>query len=246
MVLLLDNILLIHLPALRSLDLGIQYHGTRWNITTAVVPLTYLRLSLPSMDILIRLISTPPLFQTLRQLHIQIGNSHFDSKGDFSASMSHLPIRMINLHTFTLLQTFFSVLTIEWTVFEMLTSSKMMPVLRRANTSIFIKINDLNRIGSSSLFTDHRHVDVHFVFNLVNCPQDTNMSQYIPRGSCFHPREIVGATLLVNRWRNRSKWPTNANPFVSYSPMIFYIYLTIKYEEKKGNLRFLHTNLTLI
>ncbi|CAF3239946.1 unnamed protein product [Rotaria sp. Silwood2] len=189
MVMLLNNILLIHLSALRSLDLGMKYYRTCWPITTAVVPLTYLRLSLLNMDILIRLMSTPPLFQTLRQLHLQIGDSDFNSH--FSVSMFHLSIRMINLHTFTFVQTFFSMLTIEWTVFEMLTSSKIMPVLRHANVSIFININDLNRIGSSSLFTDHRHVDIHFVFNLIN----------------------FGATLLVNNWSDRSEWLTDGDPF---------------------------------
>ncbi len=39
---LIDSILLIHLPALRSLDLGMENYGTSWPITTAIVPLTYL------------------------------------------------------------------------------------------------------------------------------------------------------------------------------------------------------------
>ncbi|CAF5041948.1 unnamed protein product, partial [Rotaria sp. Silwood1] len=85
-------------------------------------------------------------------------------------------------------------------------SSIIMPVLRHANVSIFININDLNRIGSSSLFTDRRHVDVHFVFNLINCPQCINVSQYIPHVNCFHRCEIVSATLLVNNWSDRSEW----------------------------------------
>ncbi|CAF4927964.1 unnamed protein product [Rotaria sp. Silwood1] len=88
-----------------------------------------------------------------------------------------------------------------------------MSVLRYANVSIFININDLDRIGSPSLFTDHRHVDVHFVFNLINCPQYINVSQYIPRVNCFHRREIVGATLLVNNWSDRSEWLNDGDLF---------------------------------
>ncbi|CAF3397041.1 unnamed protein product [Rotaria sp. Silwood1] len=128
--------------------------------------------------------STPPLFKTLRQLHICISYNHSPKP------TANLSIPMFNLHTFTLVQTFFSMYTIEWTLFETLTSSKIMPILRRANVSLFIDINDLNRISSSALFTDHRHVNVNFAFNLFNCPKYIEMTQYIPRGNRFHPREI--------------------------------------------------------
>ncbi len=214
---LMNNILLNDLPALRSLDLGMKYHGTAWLNTTAIVPLTYLCLSLSSMDSLILLLSTPPLSNTLKQLHAKIGNSRFNIHSSMSAC--DLSIQMINLHTFILVQKFFSALTIKWTIFERLTSSKVMPVLRRANVSIFLRMNDLSRIGSSSLFTDHRHVDVHFAFHLIKCRQSSEVTQYIPRGHRFHPREIVGATFLINNWTNRSKWVTEDNPFVSHSSL---------------------------
>jgi len=111
-----------------------------------------------------------------------------------------------------------------------------MPVLRRANVSIFININDLNRISLSPLFTDHRHVDVHFAFSLINCPQYIKVTQYIPRGNHFHPREIVGATFVVNDWSIRSEWLTNGDPFVSYCSVIFLFtfYCKRKYEEKEN------------
>ncbi|CAF4201985.1 unnamed protein product [Rotaria sp. Silwood2] len=211
MVQLINNILLFQLPALRSLDLGMEYYGTRWPITTAIVPLTYLRLGLPTIDILVHLISTPSLSNTLRQLHVKVRNSIFNTQTPISTT--NLSIRMVNLHTFTLFQKFFSELTIEWTVFETLTSSNVMPVLRRANVSIFINANDLNRISSSPLFTDHRHVDVNFAFNLINCPQYIKLTQYIPRGHRFHPRDIVGATFVVNHWSDRSEWLTDGDPF---------------------------------
>ncbi|CAF4772490.1 unnamed protein product, partial [Rotaria sp. Silwood2] len=144
-------------------------------------------LSLSNMDDLLRLISTEPLFDTLRQLHITIGDSV--SNTHCPVSMSNLSIRMINLHTFSLVQTFFSLLTIEWTVFEILTSSNVMPVLRRANVSLFININHLSCISSSG-------IDVHFAFNLLNCPHNIKVTPYIPRGNRFHSREIVGATFV--------------------------------------------------
>ncbi|CAF1582214.1 unnamed protein product, partial [Didymodactylos carnosus] len=167
-----------------------EYYGTSWPITTCIAPLTYLCLGLRSMDILVRLISTPSLSNTLRQLHVKLCNNTFNTQTTISTT--NLSIRMVNLHTFTLVQNFFSELTIKWTVFEILTSSNVMPILRRTNVSIFININDLNRVSSSPLFTDHRHVDVNFAFNLINCLQYIKMTQYIPRGNRFHPREIVG------------------------------------------------------
>ena len=149
MVKLINHILLIYLPALRSLDLGMEYHGTNWPLTTAIIPLTYLRLILPNMDSLVRLLSTPPLSSTLKQLHVGMGEN---TSNIHSIPKSDLSIQMINLHTFTLAQKFFYASTIEWKIFEILTSSTVMPVLRRANVSIFLDINDLNRIGSIITF----------------------------------------------------------------------------------------------
>ncbi|CAF4007563.1 unnamed protein product, partial [Rotaria sp. Silwood1] len=83
------------------------------------------------MDMLVSLMSTPPLSTTLHQLHVKVGNSDFNTRSPIPTSP--LSIRMVSLHTFTLVQTFFSMLTIEWVFFEMLTSSNVMPVLRRAN-----------------------------------------------------------------------------------------------------------------
>lgn len=192
---LLNRIILVHLPELRSLDMGMDYSCICWDITTATVPLTYLRLDLLCLDTLICVMSTPPLCHSLRQLYVKLGPSHSNS---CSAKLtSNKCIQMVNLHTFTLVQNFFSKLTIEWADFEILTSSKVMPVLCRANVSIFISTNNVNRLRSSSFFTDHRHVDVHFAFHLINCPQYTTVTQYIPHGNYFHPREIVGAKFVI-------------------------------------------------
>jgi hypothetical protein len=226
---LIENILHIHLPALQFLDMGMNHYQSLWPITTAIASLTYLRLSLGGMKVLLCVISTQPLANTLRQLHIQMDSMNVACHS--SACMANLSIRMVNLHTFTLVQTFFSELTIEWTDFEVLTSSNVMPVLRRANVSLLLNTNDLNCIGSSSLFIDHRHVDVHFAFNIINCSQYINVTSYIPRGNRFYPREIVGAIFIVNYWcQDKSKWLINDDPFVSY----FALYLKIKYEQKRN------------
>ncbi|CAF3434713.1 unnamed protein product [Rotaria sp. Silwood1] len=39
------------------------------------------------------------------------------------------------------------------------------------------------------------------------------MTQYIPRGNCFYPREIVGATFVVNDWSYRPDRIANDNHF---------------------------------
>jgi hypothetical protein len=123
-----------------------------------------------------------------------------------------------------------------------LTSSNIMPVLRRANISYFINIDDLKRIGSSSIFTDHRHIDVHFAFHLINCSEFLEMTQYIPHGNCFHPREIVGATFVVNDWSYRPDRIANDNHFVSHYPIIFfyifYILFQVKTQRKRKSLCF--------
>ncbi|CAF4963629.1 unnamed protein product [Rotaria sp. Silwood1] len=97
----------------------------------------------------------------------------------------------------------------------------VMPILQRTNVSLFININDLNHISSSSLFIDHRHVDVHFAFNLINGPQYKWITQYIPCGNRFHPREIIGTTFVINHWSNRSEWLTDNDRILSYCSIIF-------------------------
>lgn len=218
---LIKNILLIHLPALRHLDLGMNYGGGDWPSSTAIVPLIYMRLVLQNIEVLVRLMSTSPLSDTLRQLHVQVHHCIYSSS--FPASISTLSIEMVNLHTFTLIQNFFSKFSIDWTHFELLTSSKVMPALRRANVALFMNINDFSHIRSAPLFIDHRRVEVNFAFSVINCPQYNQMTQFIPCGGRFQPREIVGATFVVHEWIDRSEWSATANidPYVSSHSVIF-------------------------
>ncbi|CAF1278593.1 unnamed protein product [Rotaria sordida] len=181
-----------------------------WPITVHV-PLTYLRAALTSMDYLVRIMSTSQLSSSLCQLHVTIDDGNYDNY--CAATTSDQLIPMVNLHTFTFFKAFFSRLIIRWTLIEILTSFNVMPVLQRANMSLFINIDELNRISSSPLFTDHRHVNVHFAFSLINCSQYLEVTQYIPRGNRFHPREIVGATFVVNHWSQKSEWLIDGDPF---------------------------------
>ncbi|CAF1535258.1 unnamed protein product, partial [Rotaria sordida] len=177
------------------------------------------------MDDLVRIMSTQQLSYSLCQLHVTIGNGGY--RKYCTTSIFHSLIPMVNLHTFTFFQHFFSWLRIEWTFIEMLTSSNVMPVLRRANISYFINIDDLKRIGSSSIFTDHRHIDVHFAFHLINCSEFLEMTQYIPRGNCFYPREIVGATFVVNDWSYRPDRIANDNHFGRGFPYCHHMWYTL-------------------
>ena len=232
MMLLINEVLLIQLPALRSLDLGVKYHETGWPFTGAIVPLTYIRVSLPNVGILVKLMSTSPLSNTLRHLHIQAGSDVYDSSGN--NPIHTVSVSMVNLHTFTLVQTYLSQLTIEWQHVEMLTSSKVMPVLRRANFALFVNINDLDRIRSATIFIDHRHVEVNFAFSLVNCRRYDEMTQLIPCGSHFHPREIAGATFVVNAWCERSKRVDHGDPYVSACFTIFLLIIWSQMSDSSG------------
>ena len=80
-------------------------------------------------------------------------------------------MEMVNLHTFTLVQTFFSRFSIDWAHFELLTSSKVMSALQRTNVALFMNINDFSHIRSAPLFTDHCRVEVNFAFSLISCPE---------------------------------------------------------------------------
>lgn len=214
LVALLKNVLLVYLPSLRHLDLGVDYHLIAWPSTNAIVPLTYIRANLQDLEMLVELMSTSPLSGTLQQLHVKVHYSFHSSS--FPESIRNLSIEMINLHTLTVVQDFFCEFTVGWTSFEILTSSKVMPVLRRANIALVMNINDFSSISSAPLFIDHRRVDVNFAFNFINCPRYDEMTQFVPRGSRFHPREIVGATFVVNGWRDRSEWLPDGDPYVRF------------------------------
>ncbi|CAF4055709.1 unnamed protein product [Rotaria sordida] len=188
------------LPTLQSLDLGMEtsfdLHG--WPFKMIQAPLTYLKISLGRTHLLIDIFSTKPLSSTLQQLHIKIS----DFCGDMYFSLrdkDFLP-RMESLHTFTFVKSLKWHSSEEWTLVNVLTASKVMPVLRRMNFSIVIDINDLNQMNHSALFDDDRHIDVHYVFMISDNREHFEVNQYVPHGSLSHSRKIVSATFISECW----------------------------------------------
>ncbi|CAF2504455.1 unnamed protein product [Rotaria sp. Silwood2] len=206
-MMLAHNIILIHLPALRTLDFGFTYYWITWPITVCV-PLTYLRVALTSMGDLVRIMSTSQLACALRQLHVTIDNGNYN---DYcTATTSNQLIRMVNLHTFTFFKLF-------------LDYNNEMDIDRHSD---IVQCHACSST-SSPLFTDHRHVDVHFAFSLINYPQHLEVTQYIPRGNRFQPREIVGATFVVNHWSEKSEWLTDGDPFARGDQYYHHMWYTL-------------------
>ncbi|CAF1415402.1 unnamed protein product [Rotaria sp. Silwood1] len=188
---LVENVL-PHLSALRSLDLGqdIGLGLTNWYITTIQSPINYLRVSMQDIPHLCHVISRETLSTTLEQFHVTMRSLHVIRENSLPKGL--VLSKMINLHTFTLVQSIFSYNRIEWSTIESLTAPNVMPVLRRMNLAIFISVDDLNCINRSSLFIDDRRIDVQFVFIIDDTSLGIQLSHHVPHGSHFHPRQIVG------------------------------------------------------
>ncbi|CAF2643534.1 unnamed protein product [Rotaria sp. Silwood2] len=155
--------------------------------------------------------STLPLSNTLRQLHVKIADCDYSKY--VTEPITDLLVKMTNLHTLTFVDIFFALSRIEWTFFEMLTSSNTMPVLQRANICLIMNVNDLNCIAPSPIFNDDRHADINFAFSIIDCPAYLQMTQYIPRGSHCHPRELIGATCVI-KYEDKSTQSTyDADPY---------------------------------
>lgn len=123
--------------------------------------------------------------------------------------------KLINLHTFTFVQSISSYNIFEWSIIESLTAPNVMPVLRRMNLAIFLYADDLNRINRSPLFSDDRQVDVQFAFIINDYPLGVQLKHRIPNGSRFHPRQIVGITCDRSWLMREYRGLTNINCYVS-------------------------------
>lgn len=204
-----------HLNALRSLDCG-QDTGfglVGWNITRVQCPLKYLRVPINNLSQLAHLISTETLSTTLEQLHVTMRNDHMRRENSLPTRLV-LP-SMINLHTFTLVQSIFGSSKIEWSTIESLTAPNIMPVLQRMNLAVFISVNELESINRSSLFMDDRKIDIQFAFIIDDTSICNEVGNNLPRGSRFRPREIVGVTCVVSHLLQNYREMTNANCYVS-------------------------------
>ena len=86
----------------------------------------------------------------------------------------------------------------------------VMPVLRRLNLAIFVRVDELNRIGRFLRFNDQRRVMVHFTLMTCYHRSHRKLTDLLPRGGIHHPREVVGVTYVVNRER----MDVSKDPFV--------------------------------
>ena len=165
-----------------------------WNITPVRAPLTYLRVTLHSIDDLLAIMATPPLSATLHQLHLKLR----DNGLDLLARVSEMKITfcMSSLQTFTFVKSLHRQFSDEWTLIDALTSSTVMPVLQQVKLIVAIDVSDLCRIDRSALFNDHRLVDVQYAFILNDDLSHSDLDQRLPRGSQSHPRAVASATFV--------------------------------------------------
>jgi hypothetical protein len=162
--------------------------------------LTFLRIVLDNPYKIIGLMLTRPLSETLKHLHITLND--FMSDLDFRLPRKDQLVPMKELNTFTLVKSFRWRLKNELTSIDILTSSDIMPVLRRINLSITVNIDELYRIKQCSIFNDHRCVDVHFVLCIDDLDANFRLTNLIPHGSLSHPREVRGSAFMINSWYN--------------------------------------------
>ena len=186
-----------------------------WNITPIRVPLTYLRITVHRVADLLAIMSTRPLSTTLRQLHVKLRDKGVGLS--IRASEMKIAFRMSSLHTFTFVKSLSRKFPDEWTLIDTLTSSTIMPVLRRAKLIVAINVWDLNRIDRSALFNDDRRVDVQYAFGLTDHRSHTYLYPRIPRGSRSHPRCVASATFVENTSIDARPHPSALNFYVSHS-----------------------------
>jgi len=211
--------ILNHLCALRSLDFGIEktIHLHHWPLRTIETHLTYLRITLITPFVLFNLMNTQPLSRTLQQLHITMS----DVAGSPHPRFPNTNVwpRMEVLHTFTFIKSFEWYFNKEWFLLDILTCSDVMPMLRRMNFCIVIDINDLDRMHHSALFTDYRHVDVHYAFMINDNREHIQLIDYVRHCSQSHRRQIVSATFIGECWLNNQSYKIHDLYYVSFHLM---------------------------
>jgi hypothetical protein len=203
-----------HLSALRLLDLGMEssFFLHRWPFKTIQIPLIYLTITLSTTDALLSIMLTEPLSHTLQQLHINLAHESYHRNNLDTILL--LP-RMEALHTFSFVKSFDWHFYLEWTFVNLLTS-RVMPVLRRMNFSLVIDVDDLIRMRNSALFTDFRHIDVHYAFIINDDRPHIELLNYIPHGSQSHSRQIASATFISDCWPDNQPFTTPGRTYVSF------------------------------
>ncbi|CAF3140209.1 unnamed protein product, partial [Rotaria sp. Silwood2] len=214
------------LRALRSLDFGMEssFFLPFWSLEEIKTPLTYLRITTSAIIIIIHLMLTQPLRHTLQQFHVKLNDIHSDPYLDISAAK--LLSRMEALHTFTFVKSFNWHFTKEWTFLDILTSS-VMPILRRVNFAIVINTDDLIRMNHSALFTDYRHVDVHYAFVINDDRLHGKLSKYVPCSSQSLPRQIASATFISECWPDNQLFITPSEQYWKQSKDRQHLFYTL-------------------
>lgn len=184
-----------YLTNLRSFDFSTDsVYYTRGSILWQLVlaPLRYLHLSIIDVHLLRGLMSTELLSNTLEQLHVRVGSVFVNTNSQFGSLK-----QMKHLHTFTFAQDYLFPGRVSLTTIEELVDINVMPVLRRLNLAIYIRVADLNRIGQFLRFNDKRRVMVNYAVKTPRHRSYLKSTNLLPRGSLYHPREVVGVTYAV-------------------------------------------------
>lgn len=190
------------LSVLEILDFGIEKrrHIHDWPLKLMKSNLTYLRITVLTPFVLFNLMNTEPLCHTLKQLHITLSDAASVSNPRYSDG--NVWPRMEALHTFTFIKSFRWHFNNEWFLLDKLTGSDVMPLLRRMNFCIVIDIDDLDRMYRSALFTDYRHVNIHYAFMINDNREHVQLIDSVQRYNQYHQHQIVSATFNSESWPN--------------------------------------------
>ena len=175
--------------------------------------LNYLAITLDSTCTLLDIMSTEPLSHTLKELHIKLTD---ESDLENSLDKIHLLPEMKVLHTFSFVKSFDWQSDVEWIIVDLLTSSNIMPLLRRMNFTLVINVIDLVGMNNSALFTDFRHIDVHYAFIINDECSHIELLNYVQHGCRSHPREIASATFICGDWPDNQPFTTPSLFYVSF------------------------------
>ncbi|CAF1433727.1 unnamed protein product [Adineta ricciae] len=116
-----------------------------------------------------------------------------------------------------------------WVMIEYLTAPDMMSVLRQMTLILFITINGLHCVNKSALFADNRQVDAQFAFVTEENCRAIELSEEIPNGSRFRPRETVRVTYTI-RWLNRKyEHMTNLDCYYNCHQETFHVWYTSRW-----------------
>ncbi|CAF1550829.1 unnamed protein product, partial [Adineta ricciae] len=203
-----------------SIDTGLPlWHPTIENA------LNYLCIPLQHVKHLCQLMSLEKLSTTLQELHVAMRSFH--DPGHDNVRYRPVLCKMINLHSFSFIQSIYTDNGIKWSDIEYLTSQNVMPVLRQMKFILFITAADLDSINRSTLFTDDRQIDIQFAFIMDENSFASQLNENVPNGSRFHRRQTVGITctkrVLTREWQHL----TDLDCYFDRSPSIFHIRYTL-------------------